>query len=74
MKPKLRLLEIKTAALNEAEANLAAAEAELKETQDLKAMLQKKFDDQMAEKNALQERAAKTRKKMDQANRLINSL
>jgi dynein heavy chain len=28
----------------------------------------------MAEKNALQERAAKTRKKMDQANRLINSL
>jgi len=65
VKPKLRLLEIKTAALNEAEANLAAAEAELKETQDLKAMLQKKFDDQMAEKNALQERAAKTRKKMD---------
>jgi len=74
VKPKLRLLEIKTAALNEAEANLAAAEAELKETQDLKAMLQKKFDDQMAEKNALQEKAAKTRKKMDQANRLINSL
>ena len=65
MKPKLRLLEIKTASLNEAEANLAAAEAELKETQDLKAMLQRKFDDQMAEKNALQERAAKTRKKMD---------
>jgi hypothetical protein len=29
---------------------LAAAEAELKETQDLKAMLQRKFDDQMAEK------------------------
>jgi len=65
VKPKLRLLEIKTASLNEAEANLAAAEAELKETQDLKAMLQRKFDDQMAEKNALQERAAKTRKKMD---------
>jgi len=74
VKPKLRLLEIKTASLMEAEANLASAEAELKETQDLKAMLQKKFDDQMAEKNALQERAAKTRKKMDQANRLINSL
>jgi len=53
VKPKLRLLEIKTASLNEAEANLAAAEAELKETQDLKATLQKKFDDQMAEKNAL---------------------
>lgn len=74
VKPKLRLLEIKTASLQEAEANLAAAEAELKETQDLKAALQKKFDDQIAEKTALQERAAKTRKKMDQANRLINSL
>lgn len=74
VKPKLRLLEIKTASLQEAEANLAAAEAELKETQDLKASLQRKFDDQMSEKNALQERAAKTRKKMDQANRLINSL
>ncbi len=74
MKPKLRLLEIKTASLLEAETNLAAAEAELKETQDLKAALQKKFDDQIAEKTALQERAAKTRKKMDQANRLINSL
>jgi dynein heavy chain len=74
VKPKLRLLEIKTASLMEAEANLAAAEAELKETQDLKAMLQRKFDDQMSEKNALQEKAAKTRKKMDQANRLINSL
>lgn len=37
-------------------------------------MLQKKFDDQMSEKNALQEKAARTRKKMDQANRLINSL
>jgi dynein heavy chain len=45
VKPKLRLLEIKTASLMEAEANLAAAEAELKETQDLKAMLQRKFDD-----------------------------
>lgn len=40
----------------------------------MKARLQRKFDDQMGEKNALQERAAKTRKKMDQANRLITSL
>ena len=37
-------------------------------------MLQRKFDDQMSEKNALMEKASKTRKKMDQANRLINSL
>lgn len=39
VKPKLRLLEIKTASLQEAEANLAAAEQELKETQELKASL-----------------------------------
>lgn len=37
-------------------------------------MLTKKFEDQMAEKNALMEKASRTRKKMDQANRLINSL
>jgi dynein heavy chain len=74
VKPKLRLLEIKMAQLREAEENLAAAENELAEVTALKERLRKKFDAQMAEKNALQERAAKTRKKMDQANRLINSL
>lgn len=60
--------------LKEAEDNLASAENELAEVTALKERLRKKFDAQMAEKNALQERAAKTRKKMDQANRLINSL
>lgn len=74
VKPKLRLLSIKMGELKEAEDNLAAAENELKEVTELKERLRKKFDSQMAEKNALQERAQKTRKKMDQANRLINSL
>lgn len=74
VKPKLRLLEIKNASLRDAEASLAAAQAELDQCRILKETLQKKFDDQMAEKNALQEKAARTRKKMDQANRLINSL
>ena len=74
VKPKLILLEKKMAELKEAEDNLAAAENELAEVTALKERLRKKFDAQMAEKNALQERAAKTRKKMDQANRLINSL
>jgi predicted nucleic acid-binding Zn-ribbon protein len=60
--------------LFEAESALAAAQAELDQCRILKETLQKKFDDQMAEKNALQEKAARTRKKMDQANRLINSL
>jgi len=65
VKPKLRMLEIKMAQLKEAEENLAAAEAELAEVTALKERLRKKFDDQMSEKNALQERAAKTKKKMD---------
>lgn len=65
VKPKLRLLEMKTASLQEAEEKLAAAEAELAECNALKERLKKKFDDQMAEKNALQEKAQRTRKKMD---------
>lgn len=74
VKPKLILLERKMGELKEAEDNLASAENELAEVTALKERLRKKFDAQMGEKNALQERAAKTRKKMDQANRLINSL
>lgn len=57
VKPKLRLLEIKNASLAEAEANLAAAQTELDACKALKERLQKKFDDQMAEKNALLEKA-----------------
>jgi len=53
---------------------LAAAEKELEEVQALQARLKAKYDGQMAEKNALQEKANKTKKKMEQANRLINSL
>jgi len=53
---------------------LAAAEKELEEVQSLQARLKAKYDGQMAEKNALQEKANKTKKKMEQANRLINSL
>jgi dynein heavy chain, axonemal len=72
--PKLKLLEVKTASLEEAEAELASKQAELDACNALKEKLRRKFDDQMAEKNALLEKANKTRKKMDQANRLINSL
>ena len=74
VKPKLELLEIKEASQRVALKKLAEAEAELDECNQLKARLKKKYDDQMAEKQALQDRAAKTRRKMDQANRLINGL
>jgi dynein heavy chain len=65
VKPKLRLLEIKMAELKEAETNLAAAENELREVTELKEKLRKKFDGQMAEKKSLEEKANKTRRKMD---------
>mmetsp|Transcript_34956 Transcript_34956/g.25438 ORF Transcript_34956/g.25438 Transcript_34956/m.25438 type:complete len:963 (+) Transcript_34956:351-3239(+) len=74
VKPKLRLLELKSVALKEAESKLEAAQAELAEVEALKQALRKKFDIQMEEKQALVERAQRTRKKMDQANRLILSL
>jgi len=74
VKPKLRLLEIRTAELAEAEEKLAAAEAELNEVNALKASLKAKFDAQTAAKDALMEKAMKTKRKMDQANKLINSL
>ena len=74
VKPKLRLLQIRTAELQEAEEKLAAAEAELNEVNRLKAELKAKFDAQIAAKDALMEKAMKTKRKMDQANKLINSL
>ena len=74
VKPKLRLLEIRTAELAEAEEKLAAAENELQEVNALKAALKAKFDSQTAQKDALMEQAMKTKRKMDQANKLINSL
>ena len=51
--PKLKLLEVKTQSLEAAERELAAKQAELDECNALKERLRKKFDDQMAEKNAL---------------------
>lgn len=65
VKPKLKLLELKTASLQEAEDKLEAAQGELDACNALKEKLRKKFDDQMGEKNALQDKAQRTRKKMD---------
>jgi len=72
--PKLKMLESKTAALETAQIRLAKFNAELDEVNQLKANLRAKFDDEVAKKSALADRAAKTKKRMDQANRLINSL
>lgn len=72
--PKLKLLEVKMGELKVAEDQLAQAQSDLAEVTALKERLRREFDASMAKKNLLQETAAKTRKKMDQANRLINSL
>ena len=66
VKPKLELLEIKEANQRVALKKLAEAEAELDECNHIKAKF-KKYDDQIDEKQKLQDQAAKTKRKMDQA-------
>ena len=68
------LLEKKTVALQEAQAKLHASQEELDKVNQLKASLRATYEEKVAEKQALADKAAKTKKKMEQANRLINSL
>jgi len=74
VKPKLILLTQKEGELQAALAALAEAEEQLKEVNDTKAALKAEFDTAFSEKTALEESARKTEKKMNQANKLINSL
>lgn len=74
VKPKLHMLEIKTLALEEARQKLAEAKKQLDEVNAIKAALRARYDGEVAKKQELADAAQKTRKKMDQANRLINSL
>ncbi len=74
VKPKMDLLIVKTEKLNLAKAELAEANAELRKVEEEVAQLQLMVDTQKAEKRQLQETALKTKRKMEQATRLINSL
>ena len=74
VKPKLLLLQVKEASLKVALAELAAAEAELEKVMKIKADLQGQFDEAQADARALEEKAIATKRKMDQANKLINGL
>jgi len=74
VKPKLLLLEKRNEELQAAEANLAKAEAELEEVTALKERLNKEYTEAMVFKKSLEDKANKTKKRMDGANRLINSL
>lgn len=74
VKPKIALLKEKEDQLMEAQNSLQKAEADLEEVERVKAELKGKFDASEAEKAALEAKAAATKKKMDHATRLINSL
>ena len=74
VKPKLLLLEQKQNELQEAQEQLAAAEAELERVNAIKEALRRKYDEANGKKTRLEENAAITKAKMDKANRLINSL
>ena len=74
VKPKMEFLAIQEDKLKIALTNLAKAEADLAEVKAFVAQLRAKYQKQIEEKNALEDRARKTKKKMDQARKLIESL
>ena len=65
---------MKTVELAEAQENLRVAQVELDEVNATKQKLREQYDEKVAYKQELTDDANKTKKKMDQANRLINSL
>ena len=74
VKPKLEALRMAEARLQDAERELYKAEMRLKGCQDILAGLQQDFDKQLATKRAIEENAANTRKRMEQATSLISGL
>lgn len=65
VKPRLRLLDVKTAELAEAQENLRKAQEELDEVNAVKAKLRAQYDEKVSYKQELTDDATKTRKKMD---------
>merc|ERR1719335_2183695 len=74
VKPKLDYLKEQEGKLSIAMKQLGEAEAELQKAQDILDGLNTQFNDAMANKQALEDKANMTKRKMDQANRLINGL
>jgi len=74
VKPKLEALRLAEARLQDAERDLFKAESRLKACQEVLAGLQRDFDRQLATKRAIEENAASTRKRMEQATSLISGL
>jgi dynein heavy chain len=74
VQPKLKMLNEKTLDLERARKELAAAQSDLDAVNALKERLRVAFEEKQAAKQELETKAAKTKKRMEQANRLINSL
>merc|ERR1719379_1016856 len=73
VKPKMDFLKVQEAKLAVAMAELAAA-GELAKAQAILDGLNAQFNEAMANKQALEDKANATKRKMDQANKLINGL
>jgi len=74
VKPKMEYLTLQEAKLEVAMAELAKAQEELEEVKAFVAELKAKYQKQIGEKNALEEKLRSTKKKIDQARKLIDSL
>merc|ERR1719301_114868 len=74
VKPKLDYLKVQEGKLSGAMAELAVADGELQKAQAVLDGLNAQFNEAMANKQALEDKANMTKRKMDQANKLINGL
>merc|ERR550514_821501 len=74
VKPKLDYLKEQEGKLTIAMKQLGEAEAEMAKAQAILDGLNTQFNDAMANKQALEDKANMTKRKMDQANKLINGL
>jgi len=74
VKPKMDFLKVQTGRLEVAMRELNEAQSELAKAQAVVEDLNKQFEEAMASKNALEQKALATKRKMDQANKLINGL
>merc|ERR1719160_17454 len=74
VKPKLDYLKEQEGKLSIAMKQLGEAEAEMAKAQAVLDGLNTQFNDAMANKQALEDKANMTKRKMDQANKLINGL
>jgi len=74
VKPKIEFLTIQEGKLAVAMTNLGKAQADLEEVKAFVAQLKEKYQKQIEEKNILEDRMRKMKKKIDQAKKLIDSL